>query len=108
MKYVLLYESADDLSTLAPAHFEDHWAWIQKFHNAGTLVMIGPFAEAQTQGAMAIFSTKDSAEMFAGDDPFVRNGVVRSWEVREWRDFDLDESDDESDDEPDGADGSGS
>jgi uncharacterized protein len=24
------------------------------------------------------------AERFAADDPYVRNGLVRSWRVREW------------------------
>jgi uncharacterized protein len=33
---------------------------------------------------MAVFTTRESAEEFAQADPFVVNGVVRSWEVREW------------------------
>jgi len=89
MKYVLFYESADDVAALAPAHFEAHRAWIQRFHDEGSLLMVGPFSDAQNQGAMSIFTTKDSAERFAGDDPFVRNGVVSSWHIQEWRDFDL-------------------
>lgn len=38
---------------------------------------------------MGIFTSKESAEIFAGDDPFVRNGVVSAWRIQEWRDFDL-------------------
>jgi uncharacterized protein YciI len=33
---------------------------------------------------MGIFSTREAAERFAAEDPFVVNGVVRSWEIWEW------------------------
>ena len=45
--------------------------------------MIGPFADPR-EGAMAIFTTREAAEEFAAEDPFVVNGVVASWRVREW------------------------
>jgi uncharacterized protein YciI len=33
---------------------------------------------------MGVFATRQGAEDFVRDDPFVRNGVVRAWEIREW------------------------
>jgi uncharacterized protein YciI len=45
--------------------------------------MVGPFANPQ-EGAMAIFTTREAAESFAEGDPFVVNGVVSHWVVREW------------------------
>jgi hypothetical protein len=33
---------------------------------------------------MAVFSTREDAEQFARQDPFVVHGVVRGWLVREW------------------------
>ena len=36
---------------------------------------------------MAVFTTSDAAEEFATNDPFVLNGVVRRWYVREWREI---------------------
>jgi uncharacterized protein len=54
------------------------------FYARGVLLMIGSFADAVRDGAMAVFSTREAAAEFAKDDPFVLNGVVRSWEVREW------------------------
>jgi uncharacterized protein YciI len=33
---------------------------------------------------MAIFTTREAAETFARGDPFVLNGVVRRWSIREW------------------------
>jgi uncharacterized protein YciI len=47
------------------------------------LVAYGPFANRE-EGAMAIFTSGEAAEGFARDDPFVVNGVVSGWEIREW------------------------
>jgi uncharacterized protein len=32
---------------------------------------------------MAVFTTREAAEEFVRDDPFVRNSVVRRWQIRE-------------------------
>lgn len=45
--------------------------------------MIGPFSDPR-EGAMGIFTTREAAEAFAADDPFVLHGVVSHWQVREW------------------------
>jgi uncharacterized protein len=83
-KYVLFYESAEDVLTKAPAHFAAHTARGREFHERGFLVAYGPFANAQYDGSMAVFTSRDAAEEFARGDPFVLNGVVRDWHVREW------------------------
>jgi uncharacterized protein YciI len=84
LKYVLLYESADDVAAKAPVHFPAHSERLQAFNARGVLLMVGTFGDPQTQGSMAIFTTRDAAEEFVADDPFVLNGVVRNWEIREW------------------------
>ncbi len=84
MKYVLFYESADDVAAKARPHFAAHQARWAEFAANGTLVMIGTFGRPQEQGSMAIFSTREAAEEFARGDPFVLNGVVSRWEIREW------------------------
>jgi uncharacterized protein len=84
VKYVLLYESAEDVAEKAPLHAAAHREHWHPFHERGELLLIGPFGEPQSQGAMAVFSSREAAEEFARADPFVVNGVVRSWEVREW------------------------
>jgi hypothetical protein len=33
---------------------------------------------------MAIFRTREAAEEFAREDPFVLNGVVARYEIRDW------------------------
>jgi uncharacterized protein YciI len=84
-KYVLFYESADDVASKAPAHFPAHKARLDEFHGRGELLMVGPFGNPQEEGSMAIFSTRDAAEAFVADDPFVVNGLVKHWYIREWR-----------------------
>ena len=84
MKYVLFYDSADDVLAKAPAHFEAHLARGQEFHERGSLLMYGPFGDPQEEGSMAVFTTREAAEEFATGDPFVVNRVVRDWRIREW------------------------
>jgi uncharacterized protein YciI len=84
MKYVLLYESADDVVTKAPVHFPAHKARLDDFHRRGELLMIGTFGDPQREGSMAIFPTREAAESFVAEDPFVLNGVVKSYQIRAW------------------------
>jgi uncharacterized protein len=84
VKYVLFYESADDVLSKAPAYFPAHSARLNEFHAAGTLRMVGTFGDPQQEGSMAIFTTREAAEQFAKGDPFVLNGVVRDWRIQEW------------------------
>jgi uncharacterized protein len=84
MKYVLFYESADDVLTKAPAHMANHSARGHAFHDRGTMLMYGPFGDPKREGSMAVFTSREAAEEFAAGDPFVVNGVVRNWFIREW------------------------
>ena len=84
MKYVLVYTSADDVMSKAPVHYEAHVAWADQFEARGELLQIGTFEDPQTQGSMAIFSTREAAEAFVAGDPFVANGVVARHEIRGW------------------------
>lgn len=83
MKYVLFYESADDVRTKAPPHVPAHAARIQEFHASGSLLMVGTFEDPQ-DGAMGVFTTREAAEEFAKGDAFVLNGVVREWRILGW------------------------
>jgi uncharacterized protein len=82
MKYVLFYESAPDAAATAPLHFSAHKALWSGYAESGSLLLIGPFSDGS--GAMAVFTTRETAEEFARQDPFVVQGVVRGWSVKEW------------------------
>ena len=84
MKYVLFYESAEDVARKAPPHLPAHQARLDEFHARGALLMVGTFADPQRNGSMSIFTSREAAEEFARDDPFVRHGVVRAWRVLDW------------------------
>lgn len=84
MKAVVFYESAPGLADKAPLHMAAHRARWQEFAGRGDLLMIGPFDNAQEDGAMAVFITRKAAEEFVRGDPFVLHGVIRNWTIREW------------------------
>lgn len=86
MKYVLMYETADDGMAKAGLHFPAHRKRLDEFHARGSLLMVGPFADPAA-GAMAIFTQRADAEEFAHEDPFVANGVVKRWVIREWNEI---------------------
>ena len=46
--------------------------------------MYGPFGDPQREGSMAVFTSRAAAEEFVEGDPFVVNGVVSHWFLREW------------------------
>ena len=87
MKYLMFYESSPGAPEkgrhLAPAHQER----IKEFAGRGDLLLIGPLEDPGTNGAVAVFRTREAAEEFAKDDPFVTGGVVRSWRVLEWQEI---------------------
>jgi uncharacterized protein YciI len=83
MKFVMLYEVAPDGMAKAQANFAAHRARLNEFHARGTLLMAGPYANP-SEGAMGIFASREAAEEFIRGDPFVINGVVGKWSVREW------------------------
>jgi uncharacterized protein YciI len=81
VRYVMFYETGD--LSLAPVHFPAHQARYQEFMRRGVLLALGPFTD--TRGSMAVFMTQEAAEEFAAGDPFVINGVVSKWHIRQWR-----------------------
>jgi uncharacterized protein YciI len=81
---VVLYESADDVMTKAPPVFPAHKARLDEFVARGTLLMVGTFGDPQAEGSMAIFTSRAAAEEFVAGDPFVLEGVVRAWHIRDW------------------------
>ncbi len=92
MKYVMFYESAPDVASRAGPHFAAHVERLNEFHDRGVLLMVGTFGDPQNEGSMAVFTTREAVEEFVAGDPFVRNGVVANWYVREWNEIYSDES----------------
>jgi uncharacterized protein len=82
--FVVFYRSADDVLTRAPEHFPAHIARCQEFSARGALIAYGTFGDPQSEGSMAIFTSRQAAAEFVAGDPFVTHDVVVGHEIREW------------------------
>ena len=83
--WLLLYELVDDYlerrTPLRPEHLE----LAEAAHGRGELVMAGALSDPADR-AVLVFRGDDAttAKAFAEADPYVRQGLVRSWQVRPW------------------------
>jgi uncharacterized protein YciI len=85
MHYLMFYEVADDYAEKRMPFRAAHIAYARKAVARGDLVLGGALA-SPADGAVFVFrgSTPAIAEAFAGRDPYVVNGLVKTWRVREW------------------------
>lgn len=83
MKFAVFYEMAEDGMSKVMEHYAAHSARLREFHARGVLLMAGPLGNPP-EGALSIFTTREAAEEFVQDDPFVRNGVVGQWRIVDW------------------------
>jgi uncharacterized protein YciI len=85
MHYLMFYDVADDYAEKRMPFRAAHIAYARKAVARGYLVLGGALA-SPADGAVLVFrgSSPAVAEAFAAADPYVVNGVVRKWRVREW------------------------
>ena len=83
MKTVVIGESSGASMDAIMAVYPRHKAVVDKFVARGAVLGIGPFADG---GNMAIFKTREEAEAFAREDPFILEGLVKAFVIKEWRD----------------------
>jgi uncharacterized protein YciI len=60
-----------------------HKAVVDAFVARGEVIGIGPFSD---RGNMGIFRTRGAAEAFSEQDPFILEGLVKSFVIRDWDD----------------------
>lgn len=83
--YLLFYELPDDYVARRAEYRDIHLGLAWEAHDRGELVLGGALADPPDQ-AILLFKG-DSAEVamkFARVDPYVTNGIVKRWHVREW------------------------
>jgi len=85
MHYLLFYDVVDDYVNRRTPFRPEHVAYARQAAARGELVLAGAFANPP-DGAMFLFRgpSPAAAEAFAAGDPYVKNGLVTSWRVREW------------------------
>ena len=82
--FALTYEVVDDFvnqrTPFRPAHLKE----VRAANARGELIMAGALGEPA--GALLVFRAADKsvAENFAKADPYVNEGLVKSWSVRPW------------------------
>ncbi|HEV8510792.1 MAG TPA: YciI-like protein [Gemmatimonadales bacterium] len=85
MHYLLLYDVVPDYASkrkaFRAAHLEYAWRAVER----GELLLAGALANP-IDGAILLFcgASPEIAERFAAQDPYVLNGLVTRWRVREW------------------------
>ena len=85
MHYLLFYEVGEDYvskrAQFRGLHLEKAWEASER----GGLVLAGALANP-VDGAVLLFrgDSPEVAEKFARADPYVVNGAVKRWYVREW------------------------
>jgi len=83
MKAVVIGESSGATMEQIMAVYPRHKAVVDVFVARGEVIGIGPFSD---RGNMAIFRSREAAEEFVRQDPFVLEGLVKSYAIREWND----------------------
>lgn len=85
MYLALIYDTAEDYLERRGGFREEHLGLAREAHARGELALAGAFTDP-ADTALLVWSTEDRAvvERFAERDPYVTNGLVTRWQVREW------------------------
>ncbi len=85
MYYLLFYQVVPDYVEQRAPFRDAHLKLATEAKERGAFLLGGAFAEP-VDGAVLLFrgDSPEVAENFARNDPYVLNGCVTSWSVREW------------------------
>lgn len=83
MLAILFYEYVPNIEEKRTPHRDGHLGLLRELHEDGRMRMAGAYSEP-LDGAAIVFSDRKSAEEFAERDPYVANGLVLRWWVRDW------------------------
>ena len=85
MHYLLTYELAPDYLERRGEFRDAHLALAWAAQERGELLLAGAIAEPADR-AILVFNcaTPEPVQLFAARDPYVLNGLVRAFHVRQW------------------------
>lgn len=80
------FSSWADVQERAAQELQQHIARSKQLHAEGKLLMSGAFMDHPEEPVttMGVLVSREDAEAYMREDPFVVNGMVRRWYVREW------------------------
>ncbi len=85
MYYILYYKTVENYVERRVPFRKEHLALARQAFEKGDLVLGGALTDP-ADGAVLIFKGENRtvAESFAQNDPYVKNGLIPEWTVREW------------------------
>lgn len=83
MKAVVIGEPSGAPMETIMGVYPRHKVIVDKYIAQGEVIGIGPFGD---KGNMAIFKTREAAEQFITEDPFILEGLVKSVVIHDWND----------------------
>jgi uncharacterized protein len=85
MYYILFYKTVDNYIEKRKPYREAHLAYANDANKRGELILAGALADP-ADSAVLIFKgdTPSAAENFVKNDPYVKNGLVKEWNIRPW------------------------
>ena len=83
MKAVVIGEPSGATMEAIMAVYPRHKLIVNKYIQRGDVIGIGPFSD---RGNMGIFKTRVAAEQFVKEDPFILEGLVKSFVIKDWDD----------------------
>ena len=85
MHYLLHYELIDKFLEKRVPFRTEHLERVRRAHDGGNLVLAGALSDP-ADAALLVFrgDSPAAAEDFVASDPYVLNGLVKSWRIRKW------------------------
>ena len=84
MHLLLEYALADDYLERRAALREEHLALAREAHERGELLLAGALPDPYDRALLVWTAPREVVERVAAADPYVTNGLVVGWSVREW------------------------
>jgi uncharacterized protein len=84
MHQVLEYTLADDYLERRGPLREEHLALLRAAHERGELLLAGAMPDPYDRSLLVWTAPREVVERFAEQDPYVVQGLVNGWTVREW------------------------
>jgi uncharacterized protein len=83
--FALMYDVVDDYLERRGEFRAEHLSLANAAKDRGELVLAGAWADP-ADGALLVWNVDDRSviEDFVQADPYVRNGLVANWRIREW------------------------
>ena len=84
MKTIVIGEGSGATMERIMSVYPRHKIVVDRYIQRSEVIGIGAFADRS--GNMAIFRTRAAAEQFVTEDPFILEGLIKSFVIREWDD----------------------